>query len=821
MASPFRIFRRHQKALLIVAGVVLMLVFVLADSLQMLMGDSLGGGGNAGRPDANAVAVRWNDGELTNAELNELVFRRRVVNGFLGQIYQTGAYAEQMQAISTGVAPRRQPNVDFVGERTMAQQGVEADVVRVRLFAEAAREAGMTVSDDMIGNYLDELGFGRVSRDDMGKAIRQLQADRGVTVPYVFDALREELLAHNYQKSHAFAISTVLPTQRWNDWRRLNDRVSIEAAAFPAESFLVDVPEPSDAEVAAFLEQKDDYGRRLIDREPQPDFRMTPELPSRFPGFKIPRKIDVQYVRADFNAMLEKVKSELTDEEIQKYYDENKDPYFIKADLAEIDKPADAQSTGGTDAKQETDAGKQPGAAEGDGKNATTPAVGSGEAGQPAGVDAGKNESAAPPASAPPRGGNESAAAEARNVFRLASFVQDEGKAEAQPAQTPTISGTGAQAEQVTIGEATGQPVAGETTPALNQPTTTGAAEPATESTTPAVEAPKKPVEFQPLEEVREEIRRALATPKVHERLDTLVDQVRTGLNAEFNKYFTAYVDADAAKKPLPTPPAALADLSTLAQTHGLEHRRTGEMSALQLRDDAVIGKLIDIERSNIQYQAPILSTLFSKETDLYKPIVTVDLDNNRFIVMKTSDTPGRVPPLAEIRDAVVRAWKLEKAATAAKKHADEAAKKAQEAGIPLAEYFANEANVKVLRTEPFAWLTSGDVPLSGGQLRWSQPEGIEAAGREFMSAVFELNEGQVGSALNHDWSIAYVFRIAEHQIPEDKLREIFLTEASTWLGFPQMQAMHRQEAQLVLTQSVLEAAGYEALRPLDPIEEE
>jgi hypothetical protein len=44
----------------------------------------------------------------------------------------------------------------------------------------------------------------------------------------------------------------------------------------------------------------------------------------------------------------------------------------------------------------------------------------------------------------------------------------------------------------------------------------------------------------------------------------------------------------------LPAPPAILADLAPLAQEHGLEHRKTGEMSVLQLRDDAVIGKLIE-----------------------------------------------------------------------------------------------------------------------------------------------------------------------------------------------------------------------------------
>ena len=38
MASPFHTFRKHQKALIAVAGVALMFVFVLADPLSNYMG---------------------------------------------------------------------------------------------------------------------------------------------------------------------------------------------------------------------------------------------------------------------------------------------------------------------------------------------------------------------------------------------------------------------------------------------------------------------------------------------------------------------------------------------------------------------------------------------------------------------------------------------------------------------------------------------------------------------------------------------------------------------------------------------------------------
>ena len=70
---------------------------------------------------------------------------------------------------------------------------------------------------------------------------------------------------------------------------------------------------------------------------------------------------------------------------------------------------------------------------------------------------------------------------------------------------------------------------------------------------------------------------------------------------------------------------------------------------------------------------------------------MTVDLLGNRYLSMKTSDTPRHIPKLAEVRDEVVKAWKLQKAAKLALKHAEEVAKKAAESGGSLSDYFADD----------------------------------------------------------------------------------------------------------------------------------
>ncbi|MEX2315773.1 MAG: hypothetical protein WD669_01385 [Pirellulales bacterium] len=787
MASPFRIFRRYQKSLLIVAGVVLIFVFVLEDSLQMLMGGATGGGGDPSdnRPKPNAVAVHWNGGQLTNAELDQLVQRRRILNGFLREILREGDDAEVMLARATGAEPRPSPVLPLVRAET-AQQRVEEDVVAVRLFADAARAAGMTVSDDVIRQYLHELGRGHVSPERMRTIIRQSQFGSSSTPSeYIFGALREELLAHYFERSHLFAIASVMPQQRWQDWRRVNDRVVVEAAALPADSFLIDVKDPTDEELSEYYE-------KYKNREPMPDIRFTPELPSPVPGFRIPRKVELQYVRADFEKLLAKLKGDISDDEVQQHYDKNKDPYYIKLDTALFDKEPDKKET---ETKPAGESGDKP--ETGDKQTESPPASAGGATSDKAGT--------------PPTTDKSAAAHETRrNIFRLAAFQQPspDSKGDAALPGGGTAPGTATQS--------------GDTKAAIpatdaTQPATTDAAQ----ATDKPAETPKKPVEFLPLDDkLRDQIRDELAMPKVHERLNQLMMQLQGELGNEFNNYFRAVIDAKELKQPVPPPPPALADLSPLAEKHELEYRKTGPMSILELRDDAVIGKLSDMEAVT-----PLLRTLFGKDADLYKAILAVDDDmirTNRFIVLKTGDTPGRVPPLEEIREQVLRAWRLDKASAAALARAEELAKKAEASGGPLGEFFGNDPTVKIVRTDPFAWLTGGEVALVDRQLqrrpyRLSEPDGIVAAGPEFMNKVFDLDDRQAAAVLNHDHSIAYVVRIVEHSNTEDKLREMYLGEADRWPGASTMIGQHAQAANQALVQSVLKAAGLERDRPLDP----
>jgi hypothetical protein len=887
MASPFRVFRKYLKPLMVVFGVMIMFVFVILDPMAAYLGGSGGGGRGDPAADADAVAVSWEGGSLTNNELNDLVMRRRILNSFLLGVERAGA----LSALEAGADPRDLQNAPVVQLRGPGtpQEGVEQSVLQTRLFAQAARDAGMRVSDEAIVSYLDALGRNRVNRDDMRAMLGQLPGGARVSINYIFDALRDQMLANNFLTGYQFAFETVTPHQRYKDWLQLNDRVVVEAAAIPVQSFVVDVPQPKDAQLTAFFNKPDANGIIYKEREPQPDFVGPIELPSPTPGFRIPRKIDVQFIEANFDEYLAQAESQVSEEEILKYYEENKDPRFIKADTTLFDdsstsQPSDDQSGSATDSSAQEATEPADATAPTDDEGGATETQSEDTENQPTDLptsdgaqsdatDSESSQDAVPPSDNQSAGsddanesteGTESSTDEAPNEaapaaddqslrimgngpFGLAALLQQPatndqttddsnerstnepaGDAPQSTADTQSPAGN----DQTGVNEpadAASQPstpptdgAAASTRPAT-QPASTDAQQNAgaTDSAT-STAAEEPPKEFQPLDEVRDEIRRDIARARVTEQLSDLMNRLHSEVNGEFNQYYSARLDAEAQEREAPAPPPELADLASLAQEHGLKHGRTGAMSWLEFRETP-IGKSGDVES-----QFDLWRILFfgRDEHDLYQPISTQDIDGNRFVASKTSDTPGRVPDLKEVREEVVQAWKRVKAADLALEHAKAEAKKAQDVRSPLTDYFANQPGIEVTTTDPFSRYTGGEVGVVNNQLqreplRLSQPDGVIAAGPEFMDKVLALKDGEVGAVLNHDHSIAYVVRIAQHQMSPEELRTAYLSEAAYWPGMEIMTSDHFRRGLQLLAADIQKGANIDWKRPADEIQEE
>ena len=171
------------------------------------------------------------------------------------------------------------------------------------------------------------------------------------------------------------------PGQRWDYYQRLNRRVSVETAPVAVEQFVGQIAEPSEAQLKEFFEQyKGNYA--------------SPESPE--PGFRVPKKVALQYVKADYAKFTDP--QAVTDEQIEAYYKENRDRDYQNFELPGLDDttlpPLDAAPKPGASAEKPTppsEAPKTPEAAEPKVEEPKTP-----EAAQPKAEEPKKPEAVEP-----------------------------------------------------------------------------------------------------------------------------------------------------------------------------------------------------------------------------------------------------------------------------------------------------------------------------------------------------------------------------------------------------------------------------------------
>ena len=151
------------------------------------------------------------------------------------------------------------------------------------------------------------------------------------------------------------------------------------------------------------------------------------------------------------------------------------------------------------------------------------------------------------------------------------------------------------------------------------------------------------------------------------------------------------------------------------------------------------------------------------------------------YLFWKINETPESEPSLdnKDVRQEVVHAWKMIRARELARKEAERMAESARKSGGTLREAFADLANTKVIDPPPFTMLTEGFVPQasSPNSIRLSNVEGVSMAGLDFMRAVFNLEKGQIGIAMNAPQTVTYVIQLVNYTPPQDALWKIFLAE--------------------------------------------
>ncbi|MCE9555495.1 MAG: hypothetical protein K8T91_19275 [Planctomycetes bacterium] len=756
MASPFAAFRKYQAILLAVFGVIIILLFTVGDQLMKMTQE---------HPVEDPVAVKFHGGKLSESEVRGMIYARSAAASLLEQIRRS-AMDSRLPANLRG---RMRMPVDPRGLIiTNENLGAEA-TIRSMLLARKATEMGMQVSKEEVQEYLrGQVGFEMVTLPQIREIIEGTKKNpTRRSVDSMVEPIRQELLARQFFDFLARGMMAMPPAEQFANFSKVYQKAKADVIAIPVDEFLEKVPEPSDKELAAYFD-------RFKDTLPHTDPVGASQLASASPGFKLPHRAKVQYLKANFNDYVDRARPQVTDQEIAKFYEENKER-FPQQDLPLID-PDKKEAPKKEGNKKDPVGDKKPEPADADKKGSANKDVKDTQKDadkKPAAEPAKKDPKETPPAETktPPSATKSPTTSPAAATELALADDKDKEAKDKVDAEKPKEAGTKA---EVPSAEAKG---------AGTQPIVQGTALPPTQAAVQGTggvrPAAAPPAKIKPLAEVKDEIHKMLAEQKATEAIEKDFNAIETKLQKHLDLRLTIAADP---KKKLPPLP----NFNELAKEYNLTAHSTGLLSAHQMLEEADIGKSYDPLSGQ-----PYIGLVFANkgEHSLHHVLKTTDESKDQYLSWKIEDEDEKVPPLeGVVKQEVLKHWKrgsgLDDAKGKARGLAVAAAEQLAERirkGESIADAAKSITGAKLIETNPFSWMTYGElrskIEAPTGPPKLSEIDGIDDAGHEFMGKVFNLKPGEVGVALNHPQNYVYVVKVRNQETSPRVLQETFVAD--------------------------------------------
>ena len=712
--GPLAYIRKYQKVLLSVFGVMIMIAFMLPNV-------PLRGLGSDEAPPDDTV-VQWNDGKesLDENKMYRKVAKHRQTARFLAIL--------ATKAIEKGGKPQ---GIITDREGNVIRPGIEfndSELARLHtiLLAEQATRVGLVVDEQAIDRFINQITGGVLTSQEIQDIQQQVLHNRMDN--YVLRlVLQEELLS---QKMNLLVFQNpriLTPGDSWDFYNRMFRQVTAETVAFSTTDFISKVSGPTDVETK-------DFYKKYKDQTPNPN---SPE-----PGFSVPRQVAVEFLAADMSVFLEQAKSEITDQQVAEYYQKNKEDF-------KRPEPFVPESTPSDDPDDSPPAGPEP----------------------PSDPEPDIPNNASSPEDDPRQA-----------VPRPPGPGQSAG-----PFEDESRSDSASESEPVTPLDESADASADDSTESLDSEGTTEtaenetiAADPTTDldldfSNTPTVsEASDQPDHgYQTLEEVADRIRETMAIPTASARVTERMREARSKLSRYFEDYQERKANELAGKKE--TTELKRPDFNDLAEQLGLRAVNIPLTDQREMFNSHKIGRSRSTEGLS---GTPFLDLVFGDETLLaFMPKQTLASSRlpgteTTFVFWKTDEQESRVPPLTEIKEQVMDAWRQQEALDFAKQAAQELAEQGNNSQEPLSQ-IENQREVK--QVGPFTWMTISNFTGGSPQMHLSRVPDLPDAGPEFLRDVFSLAVGEAGTAVNHQRNKVYAVQITE-EVPdlETRRREFF-----------------------------------------------
>lgn len=739
---------------------------------------------------------------LTPQQIGQLKSRREAANRIVAAIYQQSHEVPEdmlkknpfMAQIANMDAQQVLQNLQFTFGREL-----EKDVVFGDLLRREAKRLKITVNDDAVTDFIKMIGTyqGRFlqGRKLTTTDFREIRERLHLSDHAIYELLREELEAR-LAAEMTIPRNPVTPLQRWEDFRKVNTKQEIEVATIPVEPFVKGVSEPKDDELMAFFKAH---------AEKFPSFNGEP-------GFRQPLRVKLAYLEADYEA-IEKTVKQPTDDEVAKYYEENKEFYRAPAAKKE-EKKDEEESKEGDDSKKDGEKAKDGEAApkseptekpdgskpktdeekpktdstdkKSDEKNPAEPAKPEAKKDEKPAEDKLKDKEAPKPEPQGAAGDDKVTLDKAADVEKSAAEknLTDEDKKKETPKEesspkneeskdTSTKKEEPAKESEVKKeakektdgGKAAGNEAADDSK--SDKPAEGDKADEKEKA-----EA-KPPVVYKSLEEVKESIHDQLLRQRTLEKIQSQIERAVTEMRDLGSRTL-----ADKKDKTYLSPEVVASKLKDFGKQESLKYVETPMLSASELRasEEFKIGLATDPQDETAgrrQQAATVIDHVFGQRSDsLHSPEIAEDADTkHRFAYWVVERNDAHVPEFGEagVRDQVVKAWKLKQAAPEAEKRAKALAKQAADQQKLLTEVLAGQTvdgskdglQLTVLAPPEFSHFTRQGAsapqlnPLDTGSqpVEFSSIPGLDKIDEDFMKAIDRMKLGATEVIPNADRS--------------------------------------------------------------------
>ena len=799
--SPFEIFRRNLKPLMIFLTFLALMSFVVLPVVSDAMRQSSSAG-------SNAVAAKYSGKELTRSRVDYFTRNHYSLVQFLSGIAE--------ETIKRGGSPKtagfgydaQQKRITSLGINS--QPGTEA-TIRTFMFADQAAKEGFELDDNSLSYWLDQFTDGTMSEGEV--VSRLMKATRNAMGrPHLYEQLRNHLLADVYLRRGSSGFMTqsgavMTPDEQWENFLKLNQSATATTYGVLVNDFLDQTnDEPSASKIREVFEEG---------KERDPDDQASE------PAFHKPYAAEFEYLVGDYQKFLDKETAKLSEEELREEYERR-----LKGGDFQID---DLPATDILDELEDESADEEEALSEGKTEEAMTQeSVGSDQATEaldrnsseeaidspqedrkevtPSGDKAQLEEPSPEDQSSRREGAN-------ANAIRLVNFQNEEdtvvdaaedavsqtlGESEQEEASDSKSGEESKSSEEATesskSSEADEKGLDQESKNASGSPATEAgkadssvefsAGEPAEKGDAAeqedGAEGESKPADepepkTESFEDVRDELAAELAGPAARAAMDEAITKV----NRRMKKYFSklALHSSNEVAGQVSEPPAR-PDLEQLGKEFGLTRGTTTLMTRTEIAETA-ISKSFDvganfgqrgIDFTNMMYGYPT-----QRGTVAPKPTFSVirfadDQAGLIYVAWKVAERDAYTPTLDEVREEVVSAIRMEEARGLAKAEAESLAKQANE-GADLATLIPEDKkdNLKT-GLGPFTWLNMvGFRQITVGNI----PE-LDSVGDDFMKAAFSTDEGGFSVAANQPRRVYYVIKPEKLDPSVEELRERF-----------------------------------------------